>query len=357
MARHASAGALLALGLAFWASDRATASITTPAEGPAPIPPKAAAGSLRRVSFAYEVSWPKLPKELKAMDFWVPIPWNGGAQSVSNLVFQSPGNVSAATESLHGNNMYHGASGQRGGVPYNVTIRCVVERKAIRFDDLSRRPATSSAEEPANLGQYLKGDRLAPLEAGIRSKAASIAGSLRADHEKARAMYDYVAGKMKLVGGGEQWGQGDLARIMESMEGSSFDVSTLLVGLLRASGIPARTAIGFQLPVGAAEGFLSRTHAWAEFWLPGFGWVPADPTLAIAHPKEKDRWFGQLDENRVQMSVGRDVVLEPPQKGDPLNYFLYPYAEADGLPLTGSSYRFSFDPPPTPPGPPTITGP
>lgn len=356
MVRHASAGALLVLGLAFWGSGSATASKTTPAEGPAPRLPEATAGSLRRVSFAYEVSWSRLPKNLKSMDFWVPIPWNDSAQSVSDLVFQSPGTISTASEAVHGNTMYYGVSGPRGGVPYNVTMRCVVERKAIRFDDLARRPATA-AEEPANLGQYLKGDRLAPLDAGIRSKAATIAGSLKADPEKARAIYDHVAGSMKLVGSGEQWGQGDLAHIMEHMAGSSFDVSTLFVSLLRASGIPARTAIGFQLPVGAREGFLSRTHAWAEFWLPGFGWVPADPALAIAHPQEKDRWFGRLDENRIQISVGRDVVLVPPQKGDPLNYFIYPYAQGDGLPLGGSSYRFSFDPPPAPPVPPTITGP
>jgi hypothetical protein len=32
----------------------------------------------------------------------------------------------------------------------------------------------------------------------------------------------------------------------------------------------------------------------------------------------------------VTLSTGRDIVLEPKQAGEPLNYFLNPYAEADG---------------------------
>ncbi len=33
------------------------------------------------------------------------------------------------------------------------------------------------------------------------------------------------------------------------------------------------------------------------------------------------------DDNRVQFTVGRDIRLDPPQRGDPLNYFIYPYGE------------------------------
>jgi hypothetical protein len=44
----------------------------------------------------------------------------------------------------------------------------------------------------------------------------------------------------------------------------------------------------------------------------------------------------------VTLSVGRDLVLEPPQAGEPLNYLLNPYAEADGKPVATDktwSYR------------------
>jgi len=41
----------------------------------------------------------------------------------------------------------------------------------------------------------------------------------------------------------------------------------------------------------------------------------------------------------VKFSVGRDIRLDPPQQGEPLNYFVYPYAEVDGKPLAS---KFSF---------------
>ncbi|HSU68846.1 MAG TPA: hypothetical protein VLJ39_18335, partial [Tepidisphaeraceae bacterium] len=46
----------------------------------------------------------------------------------------------------------------------------------------------------------------------------------------------------------------------------------------------------------------------------------------------REFYFGSLDEDRVRMSVGRDLKL-PGMKGPPLNYFLWPYAEADGTPV------------------------
>jgi hypothetical protein len=40
-----------------------------------------------------------------------------------------------------------------------------------------------------------------------------------------------------------------------------------------------------------------------------------------------------VDESRIAIGTGRDLVLNPPQAGDPLDYFIYPYAEADGKTL------------------------
>lgn len=40
--------------------------------------------------------------------------------------------------------------------------------------------------------------------------------------------------------------------------------------------------------------------------------------------------------------TGRDLVLNPPQSGEPLNYFMYPYAEADGKPLNEDLYGFNL---------------
>ena len=66
-----------------------------------------------------------------------------------------------------------------------------------------------------------------------------------------------------------------------------------------------------------------------------------DASEAWKHPEKRDYFFGANDENRVLFTVGRDIQLEPAQQGDPLNYFIYPYAELDGKTLLlESSFTF-----------------
>lgn len=75
----------------------------------------------------------------------------------------------------------------------------------------------------------------------------------------------------------------------------------------------------------------------------GIGWIPVDASEAAKDPSRREYFFGALDENRVEFSRGRDLVLNPPQQGEPLNYFIFPYAEIDGTPQpeieTTVSYR------------------
>ncbi|MGA9183575.1 MAG: hypothetical protein WB117_21605, partial [Candidatus Acidiferrales bacterium] len=79
-----------------------------------------------------------------------------------------------------------------------------------------------------------------------------------------------------------------------------------------------------------------------QFYVQGIGWIPIDASEAWKHPEKRDYYFGATDANRVKMSLGRDIRLNPPQKGDPLNYFVYPYAELDGKPFTDLKNDYSF---------------
>lgn len=44
----------------------------------------------------------------------------------------------------------------------------------------------------------------------------------------------------------------------------------------------------------------------------------------------------------MQFSRGRDLKLAPPQSGEPLNYFIYPYVEVDGNPLEDLKKTFTY---------------
>jgi transglutaminase-like putative cysteine protease len=116
----------------------------------------------------------------------------------------------------------------------------------------------------------------------------------------------------------------------------------LFIGMARAVGIPAKFSLGFELPAARGEGRIEGYRAWGEFYVPGYGWVPVDPTSARRRPDRADYFFGAYDENRVVFTVGRDIELNPRQKGRPLTFFIYPYAEADGARVEGIESQISY---------------
>jgi transglutaminase-like putative cysteine protease len=92
----------------------------------------------------------------------------------------------------------------------------------------------------------------------------------------------------------------------------------------------------------AKSGTIPGYHCWAEFYSGG-EWVPVDASEAWKHPDRHDYYFGHLDADRVAFTSGRDLVLEPPQQGEPLNYLIYPYVEIDGAAVSQKGIKTRFE--------------
>lgn len=92
----------------------------------------------------------------------------------------------------------------------------------------------------------------------------------------------------------------------------------------------------------AADGVVKGYHCWAEFW-DGRGWVPVDASDASKNPKLAEYLFGNLDSDRMQFTVGRDLVLSP-ATAEPLNYFIYPRAEVKGVATGVPAIALEFRP-------------
>jgi len=61
--------------------------------------------------------------------------------------------------------------------------------------------------------------------------------------------------------------------------------------------------------------------------------VPVDVSEADKAPERTAEYFGQLTVNRIALTSGRDLVLAPPQHGEPVNFLVRPYVERGGVPL------------------------
>ena len=92
--------------------------------------------------------------------------------------------------------------------------------------------------------------------------------------DKARAIYDWIIANMNRDESVKGCGQGDVCALLDTKGGKCTDINSVFVGLCRASGIPAREMFGVRIN---DTDITKNQHCWAEFYLPGFGWVAADP--------------------------------------------------------------------------------
>jgi transglutaminase-like putative cysteine protease len=170
----------------------------------------------------------------------------------------------------------------------------------------------------------------------LDGKVSAIAASMQIPDDPraaARALYDHTLERMKYDkpddGGG--WGRGDAEWACDARYGNCTDFHSYFMGLARARGMAARFEMGFPIPAGDEEvAQVGGYHCWAYVWIEGHGWWPVDISEADKYPEKTDYFFGRLDPDRVTMTGGRDLQLEPAPAQGPVNFFVYPYVEIDG---------------------------
>ena len=296
----------------------------------------------RNFHLEYKAIVNQIPAGADHIDLWLPVPHDDDYQQIRNLRIDSPYPYKIAT-STHGNTMLHERVDHPQSGPLTVTLRFDATREEHIQSRLFGAPRLTHDEDAADLAKYLKPDRLVPLDDTIRAWARDVVQKAHAqtDLEMARAIYNHIVATVKYDKTGKGWGRGDIYYACSERRGNCTDFHAIFIGYSRAMGIPARFAIGLPLPADRGEGKIAGYHCWAEFYAKGIGWVPVDASEAAKDPTKREYFFGHHDENRVEFSKGRDLILAPKQQGDPLNYFVYPYAEANGKPIE-TTYEIAY---------------
>ena len=305
---------------------------------------QAAAPRERKFQFEYKATVKDIPAGSKRVDLWIPVPHDTPFQKITDFEIEAayPYRIHTAE---YGNKILHVSLNEPGQSSFTVTMRFNALRKEHvqeRLQQASYSPAKEDRDP--NMARWLKPDRLVPIDGKIKQWAQEVvaAAGAKTDLEKVRAIYNHIVATVKYDKSGQGWGRGDIYYACDARRGNCTDFHAIFIGYSRALGIPARFAIGFPLPAERGEGQISGYHCWAEAYVKGIGWVPVDASEAAKNPAKREYFFGAHDENRVEFTTGRDLTLNPKQSGEPLNYFIYPYAEADGKPLSTIDKRFAY---------------
>jgi Transglutaminase-like superfamily len=295
----------------------------------------------RGLDFTAVIHVPAVPAGSHELRLWIPLPYEDAHQTVSNLAIQSPVKYHLEREPLYGDRYaYLDVSAAQAAQPFDIRLTFHV----VRYEDhVSLDPSGSAPSAPkAELTHYLQPDHLVPIDGQIGELSKEQTQGATEPVAKARKIYDYVIATMHYDHDGTGWGHGDAIYACTAKHGNCTDFHSLFIGMARAAGIPARFQIGFQLPAATHEGAITSYHCWAEFYVKGIGWIPIDASEAWKHKEKINYFFGTIDTNRVMFSRGRDIRLKPAQSGDPLNYFVYPYAELDGKTFSDLKEDYSF---------------
>lgn len=268
---------------------------------------------------------------------WIPYPISDRDQVITNIKVRGDYSESAVyTDRKFSTPMLYarwdkGVKSRRLAFSFNAIRNEVVRRDF---------PAKEAEWDPADYSMWLAETSLGPIDGQVKILADQITEGQKTVLGKAKAIYDWVCKNMyrdpKTIG----CGPGDVCALLEKPGGKCTDIHSVYVSLARAAGVPARETFGIRQGKKPIQDISKWQHCWAEFYLPGYGWVPVDPAdvrkmmlkqdLKLEDKKTqeyKEYFWGAWDQYRVKFAVGRDLLLNPPQYGSTVNTFGYPYAQ------------------------------
>jgi transglutaminase-like putative cysteine protease len=292
----------------------------------------------RQFRFWYEVKVKNIPSSSKRMKVWLPIPSSNVHQTVSDLKVITPLAYTIYQENEYYNKILRLET--EGRVPESLAINVSFSLSRSPYSAWGKTELTGADTTEETLQRYLSPDRLIPVTGQIKEEAEKVATKEMSDLEKAKAIYEYVSGNLSYDKSGTGWGRGDAIFACNARQGNCTDFHSLFIGMARAVGIPARFVMGFPVPQDKSQGKVSGYHCWAEFYVKGIGWVPVDASEASKFPELQEFYFGNLDPNRVEFSIGRDIQLDPAV--EPQNFFIYPVVVVDNSPYADVQTLFHF---------------
>jgi transglutaminase-like putative cysteine protease len=276
--------------------------------------------------FVYRATLPALGDSAR---MWIPLPRGDAFQTVEVKSIRVPGRREVLTDRRYGNRVLF------------LTLTPADGGKQLELRFQIQRREKSAYVDPASRPQdFLAPDRLVPDSREFSAIAAAIVAGRNGDLVRARALYDHTIDRMRYMRYGSGWGRGDAVYACDARSGNCTDFHAYFIALARAAGIPARFAIGAAIPSERDEGGIDGYHCWAEFYAEG-KWWPVDLSEADKYAALSTYYFGHNPANRIELSRGRDLVVEPGPASGPINFLADPVLEVAGRAVTVKP-QFSF---------------
>lgn len=300
----------------------------------------------RHIILTYTATIDPVPTNAKQIDLWLPVAQDTDGQTVAPVKVNYPEDGSIDAEEKYGNKIWH----KRFDAPFDDNMHDGKLGAEIVFDIQRTEIIVPEAKSLAKnskvatkLAAYLGEDKLIPISTDSIKK---IANDLKLESDPpivaAHKMYDWLLDTFTYNYKAPGAGIGDVRWACDSKTGDCSDYASMFIAVMRNQGIPADHEFGFPIRSKASEGRIPFYHCWARFYVEGVGWIPLDISEADKHPDLREYNFGSQSADLLKFTHGRDITLVPKQAGPPLNKFIHPYAEIDGVPMEKVTHVVSF---------------
>lgn len=296
-----------------------------------------------------------LKKSGNRVRLWLPLPLNQDTLYQRTLGHVWNDNAdSVSMRRLPDGNLEVYCCEWKSGVEPQIQLTTTVTT-ADRLFDVTKR--TVAPEREDILRRNLQPSSLIPNDDEAHRLGERIVGRIKDPVAQAKAIYDWVIDNTLYSPELHGVGNGDVRRQLEQRQygGRSADINGLFVALCRGIGIPARCVYGLR--VGSSRLFRSlgltddkataAQHVRAEFYIPGYGWIPVDPSdvrrvIALEGISDRDSklaslrkvLFGVWEMNWIAYNFGSDVALPGTQTSIP--FLLMPLLETGNTLVEGT---------------------
>jgi hypothetical protein len=192
-------------------------------------------------------------------------------------------------------------------------------------------PAMVGAYDAAD-SEYLRYTRSygnTTITPGIRETALEVVAGETNPYLAAKKLYDYVIDNITYsLPPATLWPYGDPASLYVHTNriGDCGCQSMYFAALCRSIGIPARATGGKQMFNQMFTPGTYSDHFWGEFYLPNYGWIPVDTSIAqlefyasdlsdAQRRSYRDYFFAHQDNLRLVIQKDVDIPVFPPLKG------------------------------------------
>jgi len=270
----------------------------------------------------------KLPKE-GILKIWIPLPIQTEAQFDVRMVSFTPDEYIKILPQL---------DADIGIVYCEVDVKNLEEDLGINMTVLFSRYTERFIIDPTKVGKYdtenyiykryTQSQKNILVNEEFRAKAMEIVGEEKNPYLAAKEIYYYILNNIRYSFMPhvtlDALGIPEPEFVMKNSYGDCGAQSMYFASLCRSIGIPARASGGMQLFPG-----IEGDHFWAEFYLPNYGWVPVDTTIAESsdwtnrisdneRKTYKDFYFGNLDPYRLAIQNDVDISLNPTPQEPPI---------------------------------------